>query len=262
MTRKATFTATKAPGKPATKPRTKPVVKVSRPQAIEPPAKPSRQPLPRARGRPALAPEIGTREALLDAAVTLFAEQGVATTTSAQIAACAGVTPAMVHYHFRSRERLLDAVVDERIARFPARVFGGLAPADAGVGALIETIVRRVYDAAEQMPWMPPIWIREVVAEGGALRDRLFRHFPLQAVAALVDAVAREQKQHRIPAGIEPRLAFLTIAGVAMLPLATRRLWSRIPGMADLSNALLLRHALTVLTGGLAPAQPRAGREK
>ena len=219
-------------------------------------------PIRRARGRPSVAAEIGTREALLDAAVALFAEQGVAATTSAEIAARAGVTPAMVHYHFRNRERLLDAIVDERLARFPARVFGALAPADASAAALIETIVRRVYDAAEHMPWMPPIWIREIVSEGGTLRDRMFRHFPSDAVNALGEMLAREQRKRRIPAGIEPRLAFLTIAGVAMLPLATRRLWSRIPGMADLSNAQLLRHALTVLAAGLAPQPPRAGRAR
>ena len=220
--------------------------------------KPTRR---RARGRPALAAEIGTRDALLDAAVTLFAEQGVSATTSAGIAKRAGVTPAMVHYHFRSRERLLDAVVDERLARFPARVFGGLAPTDSSARTLIETVVRRVYEAAEQMPWMPPIWIREVVAEGGTLRDRMFRHFPMQALGVLIETLAREHREHRIPSGIEPRLVFLTIAGVAMLPLATRRLWSRIPAMADLTNAQLLRHALAVLTAGLVPPQHSTRRK-
>ncbi len=122
--------------------------------------------------------------------------------------------------------------------------------------------MRRVYDAAEQMPWMPPIWIREIVSEGGTLRDRMLRHFPRDAVSALVERLASAQRRRRIPAGIEPRLAFLTIAGVAMLPLATRRLWSRIPGMADLTNAQLLRHALTVLAGGLTPAPPRARRAR
>ena len=221
----------------------------------------TRKPTRRARGRPASSAEIGTRDALLDAAVTLFAEQGVSATSSAGIAARAGVTPAMVHYHFRSRERLLDAVVDERLARFVASVFGGLAPTESGIGALIETIVRRVYAAAEHMPWMPPIWIREVVAEGGMLRDRMFRHFPVNAITLLVETIAREQRQHRIPAGVEPRLAFLTIAGVAMLPLATRRLWSRISGMADLTNAQLLRHALTVLALGLAPPRDSTRRK-
>ena len=222
----------------------------------------TRKPSLRRTGRPALADKIGTREALLDAAVTLFAEQGVAATTSAGIAKRAGVTPAMVHYHFRSRERLLDAVVDERLARFIGRVFGGPAPADPSAAALIQTIVRRVYDAAEHMPWMPPIWIREIVSEGGTLRDRMLRHFPREAVNALGDMLAREQRQRRVPPGIEPRLAFLTLAGVVMLPLATRRLWTRIPGMADLTNAQLQRHALTVLAAGLAPPPARAGRAR
>src|SRR4030095_5413805 len=103
----------------------------------------TRKPPPRrARGRPTNAAEIGTREALLDAAVALFADQGVAATTSAEIAARAGVTPAMVHYHFRNRERLLDAIVAERLAKFPARVFGSLKPVDHGAAALIEAIVR------------------------------------------------------------------------------------------------------------------------
>ncbi len=42
-------------------------------------------------GRPVQDAQVETREALLDAAVALFAEQGVAATTSAQIAARAGV---------------------------------------------------------------------------------------------------------------------------------------------------------------------------
>lgn len=221
---------------------------------------PGKSPQRRARGRPALAAEVDSRDALLDAAVALFAEQGVPATTSADIAARAGVTPAMIHYHFRSRDRLLDAVVDERLARFTASVFGAPMPAGASAGTLIETIVERLYAAAERMPWMPPIWIREVVSEGGTLRERMLRHFPREAIVALIERVAREQRQRRVTTDVEPRLVFLTLAGVAMLPLATRRLWSRIPEMADLTNAQLQRHALAVLATGLAPPQARARR--
>src|SRR5258705_6051428 len=126
----------------------------------------TRKPPLRRTGRPALADKIGTREALLDAAVALFAEQGVAATTSAGIAKRAGVTPAMVHYHFRSRERLLDAAVDERLARFIGRVFGDPAPADPSAAVLIEAIVRRGYGAAEHMPWAPPPWGPVTVISG------------------------------------------------------------------------------------------------
>lgn len=193
------------------------------------------------------------RDALLDAAVNLIAERGVAGASSAAIAARAGVTPAMVAYYFRNRELLLDAVVDERLARFAAHVFA--APmSEAASTALVAAIVRRLYEAARLMPWMPPIWIREIVSDGGALRSRMLVHFPASAAATLTRVVSRDQRAGRVPVDIEPRLAFLTIAGVAMLPLAVRSLWSRLPGLADLDERALERHAVAVLTGGLAPA--------
>ena len=119
---------------------------------------------------------------------------------------------------------------------------------------MVAAIVGRLYEAARLMPWMPPIWIREIVSEGGALRSRMLAHFPASAAATLTQVVAQDQRAGRVPVDVEPRLAFLTIAGVAMLPLAVRSMWSRLPGLADLDERALQRHAVAVLTGGLAPA--------
>lgn len=52
-----------------------------------------------------------SRESLLDAAEDLFAEQGVLGTSIRSVNKAAGLGPAAVHYHFGSREALLDAVV-------------------------------------------------------------------------------------------------------------------------------------------------------
>ncbi|WZB75538.1 TetR/AcrR family transcriptional regulator [Achromobacter insuavis] len=55
------------------------------------------------------------RDQLLDIATDLFATQGVAATRLAHIAERAGFTSAMLHYYFKSRDQLLDAVVLERV---------------------------------------------------------------------------------------------------------------------------------------------------
>jgi len=211
------------------------------------------RPVRRRSGRPPLAGDPSPRERLLDAAVELFAERGVAATASSDIAQRAGVTPAMVHYYFRNRGLLLDAVVDERLARFAAHVFGTPIH-ETAASALVTAIVHRLFDAATSMPWMPAIWIREIVSEGGHLRERMLRHFPVAAANRLAETIARDQRDGKVPAGIEPGLAFLSIAGAALLPLAVRALWGRLPGLADLSEARLEQHAVTVLTAGLAPA--------
>lgn len=57
-----------------------------------------------------------TRERLLDAAERLFAEEGIGRTSLRAITLAAGVNVAAIHYHFGSKEALLEAVFDRRIA--------------------------------------------------------------------------------------------------------------------------------------------------
>ena len=55
-----------------------------------------------------------TKERILDAAERLFSEQGYAATSLRSIIAGAGVNLAAVHYHFHSKEALLEAVILRR----------------------------------------------------------------------------------------------------------------------------------------------------
>src|SRR6185295_9673608 len=56
-----------------------------------------------------------TKQRILDVAERLFAEQGFAGTSLRSIIADAEVNLAAVHYHFRSKEALLEAVLIRRI---------------------------------------------------------------------------------------------------------------------------------------------------
>jgi TetR/AcrR family acrAB operon transcriptional repressor len=51
-----------------------------------------------------------TREALLDAALRIFRERGVAQATLAEVAAAAGVTRGAVYWHFRDKADIFDAL--------------------------------------------------------------------------------------------------------------------------------------------------------
>ena len=57
-----------------------------------------------------------TKERVLDAAEKLFAEQGYAATSLRSIVAAAGANLAAIHYHFHSKEALLEAVIMRRAA--------------------------------------------------------------------------------------------------------------------------------------------------
>jgi AcrR family transcriptional regulator len=57
-----------------------------------------------------------TRQAVLDAARTLFADRGYAAASLQDIADAMGVVKANVYYYFRTKAAILDALLDERIA--------------------------------------------------------------------------------------------------------------------------------------------------
>lgn len=84
---------------------------------------------PRGPGRPPFA-SAETREALLHAAEELFADVGVEAVSMRSISVAAGLAPAAIRYHFRSKEALLDAVLQRRnepLTRRTHQVFDALA---------------------------------------------------------------------------------------------------------------------------------------
>lgn len=50
---------------------------------------------------------------MLDAAITLFAKRGFASTSTQDIAKAIGMTPGVLYWHFKDKEDLLTAVLDE-----------------------------------------------------------------------------------------------------------------------------------------------------
>ena len=57
----------------------------------------------------------GTRERILSAAENLFAADGFETVSLRDITGAAGANVAAVNYHFGSKERLIDAVVERHV---------------------------------------------------------------------------------------------------------------------------------------------------
>src|SRR5215831_2924681 len=105
-------------------------------------------------GRRPQVPDGDGRKHLLDAATALFAERGIANTTVAQIATAGKVTPAMIHYWFDSREKLLDAVVEERLAPLFREVWDVVIE-DAAPDELVRGLVHRLFEVTSRSPWLP-----------------------------------------------------------------------------------------------------------
>ena len=138
-----------------------------------------------------------TKEKILDTAERLIGEQGYAATSLRHIIAEAGVNLAAVHYHFGSKEELLDAVVvrkatpvnEARIARLER------AEAEAGSGPPdLEKVLESFFLPTAEIAGRNPGFVRlmgQMLAEGMMPRivERHFHATGLRFVAALRRAV-------------------------------------------------------------------------
>ncbi len=211
---------------------------------------PSSLAIKRTPGRPAASAERDARELLLSAAAELFAAQGVAATTFAMIAKQAGLTPAMLHYYFKDREQLLDAVVDERLLRVVSKVWDPIQPG-TGAAEAIRGIVERLLEGIEEMPWIPSTWMREVLNEGGLLRERMLRRLPYEKLRIVARAIAQGQAQNFLNPDLDPLLTVFSALGMVMLLTATTKLWSEIFHRRPLSRRALQRHITGLLLDGV-----------
>jgi len=216
--------------------------------------KPGRRESARGPGRPTSTSRLYAREKLIEAATELFAKQGVAATTFAMIAERAELTPAMLHYYFRDREQLLDAVVEERLAPLIADVWGPVA-AGEGPTEIVRGIVGRMLAGIEQMPWVPSTWMREVLNEGGLLRGRVLRYLPFEKIGILSQSVAKAQAAGTANAEIEPGLIVFSLIGLVMMHMATINLWAEIFGRKAPGREAVGRHITGLLIHGLQPVE-------
>lgn len=204
-----------------------------------------------ARGRPPAGGAQDRRGRILDCALALFAEQGIAATTDAAIARASGVTAAMVHYYFRSREGLLDCLVAERLAprmRGLWEGFGEDLPEDPR--EILATLVRRLFAVVDECPLLPALWNREIFPEDGLLRERVTRHIPVASVERVIRALAAAQERGALDARLLPPLLVTSAFAIVLLPLAAGHILDPVLG-APLDRRALERHALAFLLGGL-----------
>lgn len=209
---------------------------------------------PKVQGRPPAAAPGVAREALLDAAQELFGTRGIAATSLSRIAGQAGVTPAMVHYYFSNRDQLLDALVEERIQPLLGFVWGPVMEGSRDPLSMLEGLIQRLLEGPGKQTWLPSLWVREVLSEGGQLRERILKQLPRAQFQALASALAAGQKKGTVNPELEPSLLVMSVMGLVMLPLATASLWRNLPGTEGLDASVIGRHALALLNQGLRPS--------
>ena len=119
------------------------------------------------------------------------------------------------------------------------------------VARLVAGFVRGMGQTIERHPWLPALWVREVLCEGGALRDVMFNRVAPQLPVKLAAAFAEAQSQGRLNPDLDPRLLVTSLVGLTLFPATGAPIWRRVFAADDIDAQTLLTHTVALLDRGL-----------
>lgn len=204
---------------------------------------------PRRPGRPRGKKDgIDNREQLMDIALSLFARQGIARVSLNAIAKEAGVTPAMLHYYFTSREVLVDRLLEERFMPLRNRISTVFAENPDDPVTALTLMVKVLAELAEQNMWFAPLWMQEMIGEMPILRQHLHARFGNDKYQNMLTVIAKWQAAGKLNRDLSPELLITTLISLVLVPFSRIRTDER---LKTITPDVIARHALAIMGQGI-----------
>ena len=172
-------------------------------------------------------------QAILDAAERLFLKKGFKATSTTQIAQEAGCNQALVHYYFRTKERLFEGIFQQKIKFF----VGALLDVGEEDLPFIEKLERRIsshFEAIRTDPRLPLFFLNELSANP----DRIdaIRHvvgdLPERAINRLDKELKAEIKKGKIrPVSVRDLL--ITMVSLNLMAFMGAPMFKLMTGIGD-----------------------------
>lgn len=99
---------------------------------------------------------------IIDAARAVFIEKGYAETSMSEIAARAGINRPALHYYFRTKDKMFQAILGNIASSIFPKVFEALTHREKNIAERIEIIIDAYYALFFQTPHLPLFLMREL----------------------------------------------------------------------------------------------------
>jgi AcrR family transcriptional regulator len=159
--------------------------------------------------------EKNTEQAILDAAEQIFLEKGFEATKTTQIASLAGVTHAMLHYYYRTKEKLFNVVFDKKIKLLKDSLFTPFDNPDMPFFEKIQVGIEAHFDFLKANPGLPRFVVNELISRPARMKllERRIKKLAESVVGKLAAEVEREVRKGTIHP-IEPITLLIDIASM------------------------------------------------
>ena len=148
-----------------------------------------------------------TEERILEAAVQEFMSKGYAGARTTAIAEAAGVTHAMLHYYFRTKDKLFDRIIESKIGTLRDIMLSSLGDPTIPLFDKIKNAIESHQDFIAANPDLPRFIINEVLNRPDRMPmviERLKHHTPIvvESLQRQIDEYADRGLCRRVDAGM------------------------------------------------------------
>jgi TetR/AcrR family transcriptional regulator len=185
-----------------------------------------------------------TQDKIKEKARILFFQKGLLNATTQEIADEAGVNRALIHYYFRSREQMLELILDETLLEKKSRVRAILS-SDRPFREKIASYIDAVVDLGLTYPYLENFIISETARNPDKIRDFCAKD-PVKSSDLIQKDLAVEIRKGRI-APISPEHFMVNLSALCNYPLLAKPVLKAIHGMTDTSYRKFLQERKQII---------------
>lgn len=205
---------------------------------------------------PKTAQEKTTEETILIAAQKIFTSKGYAGTRMQAIADEAGINKAMLHYYFRSKDKLFQKILNEALDSVAPVIMNALR-GEGSVMEKLEILIREHTRLLFERPYMPLFILHELSQNReNFVPGMVARDGGQEAIAGFLMQVVQEGQEGKIRP-IHPVHLMMHTMGLIVFPFIVKPIIERAAGISEADFDELMRERVAETTAfvraGLAP---------
>ncbi|KAA2239483.1 TetR/AcrR family transcriptional regulator [Chitinophaga agrisoli] len=182
--------------------------------------------------------ERNTEEQIIAAAKKIFIQKGLAGARMQDIADEAGINKAMLHYYYRSKEKLFDIVFDEALGKLIQRL-GQMIRTNMPLEDKIRGIVRSYIEGLVENPHIPLFVLNELQQQPELLITKFKSRPDFPDLHQFLVEIAKASEAGIIKK-ISPVQLLLNILGMCVFPFVAKPLLQGIVGVDEVQFRLII----------------------
>lgn len=173
-------------------------------------------------------------EKIIEVAKALFIEKGYAETSMSEIAAKAGINRPGLHYYFRTKDKMFEAVFGDILLSIVPKIFDIISQKDMNIERRIEEMIDTYYALFIDNPKLPMFMMREINRDSNLLIKTATQLNIHEKFRHSLDTIEQEMKEGKLKQ-VPIRFMFYNISSLLTIPFLTQ----------DLTYSILLEEGET-----------------